>query len=351
VSDGTPPWWIAAGRRLIQSLPAGRFRAARLLARTRPAPFAARMPAEYGGALFWCDLSDAIARDACLIGAYEPPVTQIFTRLLRPGATVVDLGANWGYFTLMAAQLAGPGGRVLALEPDPRMFDLLERNVRLNGLTTVDAFPLAAGAGRATRTLAGYAEGTGNRGTSRIVEAEDSGLGARKPVVLRGNEQLGFVSVASEGDRFPEPRVPSPEPRFTVDTVPMDSFLDRHGLGSVDLIKIDVEGFEDAVLEGMAAGLARRRYRHLLIELHPALLAERSVPADRCCARLRAAGYSGWAVDHSPSAIRRAARCRRLPLAALITPARTVEPTDPWPHMLWTLEDLGPSREGARSDD
>lgn len=317
MSDGTPPWWIAAGRRLIQSLPAGRFRAARLLARTRPAPFAARMPAAYGGALFWCDLSEAIGRDACLIGAYEPPVTQIFTRLLRPGATVVDLGANWGYFTLMAAQLAGPGGRVLALEPDPRMFDLLERNVRLNGLTTVDAFPLAAGADFATRTLAGYAEGTGNRGTSRI---ED--------------EAIGGSSV-----------------RFSVDTVPVDTFLDQKGLGPVDLIKIDVEGFEDAVLEGMAAGVAGRRYRHLLIELHPALLAERGVPADRCCARLRAAGYSGWAVDHSPSAIRRAARCRRLPLAALITPAGTVEPTDPWPHMLWTLEDLGPSRGGARSDD
>ena len=277
------------------------------------------MPAEYGGALFWCDLSDAIARDACLIGAYEPPVTQVFTRLLRRGATVVDLGANWGYFTLMAAQLAGPGGRVLALEPDPRMFDLLERNVRLNGLTTFDAFPLAAGADRATRTLAGYAEGTDNRGTSRIVD---------------------------------EPRVPPLEPRgFTVATVPVDTFLDQKGLRSVDLIKIDVEGFEDAVLEGMAAGLAGRRYRHLLIELHPALLAERGVAVDRCCARLRAAGYSGWAVNHSPSAVRRAARFRTLPLAVLITPGETVEPTDPWPHMLWTLEDLGPSGEGARSDD
>jgi len=325
------------------------------------------MPDEYGGALFWCDLSDAIARDACLIGAYEPPVTQIFTRLLRPGATVVDLGANWGYFTLMAAQLAGPGGRVLALEPDPRMFDLLERNVRLNGLTTVDAFPLAAGADRATRTLAGYAEGTGNRGTSRIVdEARDSGLGARGSGKWRFSEATGAspscsLPLSKTGFRAPspeprvpplEPRVPSPEPRrFTVDTVPVDTLLDQKALGSVDLIKIDVEGFEDAVLEGMAAGLAGRRYRHLLIELHPALLAERGVPADRCCARLRAAGYSGWAVDHSPSAIRRAARCRRLPLAALITPAGTVEPTDPWPHMLWTLEDLGPSRKGARSDD
>ena len=276
------------------------------------------MPAEYCGALFWCDLADAIARDACLIGAYEPPVTQVFTRLLHPGASVVDLGANWGYFTLMAAQVAGPGGRVLALEPDPRMFDLLERNVRLNGLTTVGAFPLAAGADRATRTLAGYVEGTDNRGTSRI---ED------------------------------ESRVPSPEPRFTVATVPVDAFLDHKGLRSIDLIKIDVEGFEDAVLEGMAAGLAGRRYRHILIEFHPALLAERGVAADRCCARLRAAGYSGWAVDHTPSAVRRAARFRTLPLPALITPAETVEPTDPWPHMLWTVDDLDLSQEGARRDD
>jgi FkbM family methyltransferase len=319
VSAGTTPWWLAAGRRLTESLPWGRFRAAALLARARPAPFIARMPAEYGGALFLCDLSDAIARDACLIGAYEPPLTQVLARLLRPGATVVDLGANWGYFTLMAARLAGQGGRVLALEPDPRMFDLLERNVRLNGLATVAAFPLAAGADRATRTLAGYSEGTDNRGTSRI---ED------------------------------EPRAPSPEPRrFTVPTVPMDSFLDRHGLTSVDVIKIDVEGYEDAVLEGMSAGLAGRRYRHILIELHPALLEGHGIAADRCCARLRAAGYDGWAVDHSPAAIRRAARFRALPLTALLTRAETVDPADPWPHMLWTLGDPGASAGEARRDD
>ena len=89
----------------------------------------------------------------------------------------------------------------------------------------------------------------------------------------------------------------------------------------------------------------------ILIELHPALLAERGVAADRCCARLRAAGYSGWAVQ--PFSVGNPSRrpFRTLPLAALITPGETVEPTDPWPHMLWTLEDLGPSREGARGDD
>ena len=46
---------------------------------------------------------------------------------------VVDVGANWGYFTLMAAQLIGRTGRVLAVEPDPRMFALLQRNLSLNG--------------------------------------------------------------------------------------------------------------------------------------------------------------------------------------------------------------------------
>ena len=128
-------------------------------------------------------------------------------------------------------------------------------------------------------------------------------------------------------------------------TEPVDSFLDRHGVGDVDAIKIDVEGSEDAVLEGMTAGLARRRYRHVLIEIHPALLAARGVDADRCCERLRTAGYSGWAFDHSPSAIRRAVRARAISLRALLTRADTVPPADPWPHMLWTAEDLAPLQE------
>jgi len=218
---------------------------------------------------------------------------------------VVDVGANWGYFTLMAARLIGPAGRVLAIEPDPRMADLLERNLSLNGMTQVEVVHCAAGADRAMCCLEGYADGAENRGVSRI-------------------RQDGAVPL---GMRFP------------VHTTPIDALLDERGVSVVDLIKIDVEGFEAEVLDGMAEGLAAQRYRRIVIELHPALLAERGTTADACCARLRASGYIGWAFDHSPPALRRAAYARSLSLATLLTRSDVAPAEDPWPHMLWTARD------------
>src|SRR6185436_6225769 len=115
-----------------------------------------------------CDLSEEIARDACLVGIYEPQETWLVSRLLRPGMTAVDVGANWGYFTLLCAHLVGATGRVLSLEPDPRVFELLQENLALNDLPHVTPLPLAAAASCGTLTLDGYGPADTNRGVSRI---------------------------------------------------------------------------------------------------------------------------------------------------------------------------------------
>jgi FkbM family methyltransferase len=294
---------VRAAAALIGRLPAGRSRAAARIAAWSPRPFIARAATPAGDFRFWCDLADEIARDACLLGAYEPQVTRVVEALVTPGATVVDVGANWGYFALLAARLAGPDGRVIALEPDPRPFALLERNRALNAFEGLLPLPLAAGAGRETVALDGYADGATNRGVSRTRR------------------------VAPDERADLHPRVAS---------VALDALLDEHGIGAVDLVKIDVEGAEDGVLAGMMAGLRTRRYRRVLIELHPSLLAERGVTADACCEPLRAAGYRGWAFDHTPGAVRRATYARAQPLAELIRPSDRVPIDDPWPHMLWS---------------
>ena len=56
-------------------------------------------------------MADQISREVCLTGLYEPPVTRVVQHHLRPGGTAVDLGANWGYFSLLAAASVGPTGR------------------------------------------------------------------------------------------------------------------------------------------------------------------------------------------------------------------------------------------------
>lgn len=292
------PWRIRALRGLLRRLPRGRYRA--LASAPDRGRFTARLAAEIGGAMFDCDLSDLLSREVCFTGLYEPPVTRVFQRQLRPDGTVIDVGANWGYFTLLAASAVGPSGAVVSLEPDPRQYDTLARNVAMNGFTHVTPIRAAASASAGRVTLLGYADDEENRGVTRIAaDGEASAHGATR--------------------------------RFDVDGVTIDALMPP--VREVDLVKIDVEGAEDLVLQGMREGLSLHRYRAVLLELHPGLLKARGVAPEWCIAVLQQYGYRGWTIDVSPRAYRRA-----------IDPGRSIEPLlrpleewrrTPWPHLLW----------------
>jgi FkbM family methyltransferase len=258
----------------------------------------AQLARELGAARFDCDLSDALSREVCFTGLYEPPVTRVFQRHVPRGGTIVDAGANWGYFSLIAAALSGSGGRVVALEPDPRQFAALSGNISLNGFDHVHAVRAAAANADGRVTLVGYEDGEANRGVSRVAAPEDDRASSRRFDV----------------------------PALTIDSVTSSS-------AAVDLVKIDVEGAEDLVLQGMQGGLAAHRYRAILLELHPGLLRARGVDPESCIRVLHDHGYRGWTVDASPDAYRRA-----------IDPAAPVEPLlrpldewrrSAWPHLLW----------------
>ena len=290
-------WRIRALRTLLRRVPRGRYRLLGALA-PRHGHLVAPLADELGAARFHCDLSDSLSREVCFTGLYEPPVTRVFQRHVRRGGIVVDAGANWGYFSLIAAALCGDEGQVIAVEPDPRQFEALARNVALNGFAHVQAVRAAAAGAAGQLTLIGYEDGEGNRGVSRVAAATEDDLPSR---------------------RFETPAV-------TIDALTPASAV-------VDLVKIDVEGAEDLVLEGMRAGLAARRYRAILLELHPGLLRARGVDPESCIARLRDCGYRGWTIDASPAAYRRA-----------IDPAAPIEPLlrpleewhrSAWPHLLW----------------
>ncbi|HEY6472752.1 MAG TPA: FkbM family methyltransferase [Acidimicrobiales bacterium] len=91
-----------------------------------------------------CDAADAAVTPGLRSGAYEPHMTAVFERHCRPGMTVVDVGANLGYFSLLAARLVGPGGRVVALEPNSENCRLLLSSVRRSGVANVELLPVAA---------------------------------------------------------------------------------------------------------------------------------------------------------------------------------------------------------------
>jgi FkbM family methyltransferase len=290
-------WRMRTLRAFLRRVPRGRYRLLHLLAPLR-GHVVARLAGDLGGARFHADLSDALSREVCFTGLYEPPITRVIQRHVPHGGTVVDAGANWGYFTLIAAAACGSHGRVFALEPDPRHLDALRRNVSLNGFTHVRTLGAAAAAVDGTVTLVGYADGDANRGVSRM---------------------------ATPSDTVPAVR------RFDVPATTIDAITE--GMTEVNLVKIDVEGAEDLVLQGMQAGLACRRYRAILLELHPTLLAERRVDPDACVRRLQDAGYRGWSIDASASAYR-AAIDPDVPVESLLRPLDEWQRAG-WPHLLW----------------
>ncbi len=158
-------------------------------------------------------------------GSYEPETSQLLSRLLRPGDTFVDVGANNGYFALLAGQFVGAAGRVIAIEPNPRAVERLRRNVELNGLgTTVQVRPIALGG----------AEGEQRLYISRFEDGWASLLpfaGARRSVPVRV------------------------------------STLD-HELASADgiVMKLDAEGSEMQILRGMSRYLEHAQDVAMILE-------------------------------------------------------------------------------------
>jgi FkbM family methyltransferase len=113
--------------------------------------------------------------NGCWLGTYERHMQRLFREHIRPGAIVYDIGANAGFFTLLASKLAGDSGRVYAFEPLPRNLDFLERHIRLNELANVhvEALAVAAASGEAHFRIAKHASmgGLSEEGDLRVATA------------------------------------------------------------------------------------------------------------------------------------------------------------------------------------
>jgi FkbM family methyltransferase len=324
VVAGSAPKWVRLAARLIPWLPAGRYRAIARLGRNPPPTFRMRMHSSMGGQWFLCDLRDSIAREVCFTGLYEPQETAVVRDVLKPGMTFVDVGANWGYFTLLAAHLVGPEGRVLSLEPDPRLFQTLSSNLAMNRLDQVRALQLAAADAPGLLSLAGFDERQGNFGLSRIVEKGDIHL------FTNGDGQTDVaMPVPGTGTAMNGCRI------FSVAARPLDDVLAEAGIDAIDLLKMDIEGAEGMALRGMQETLSRRRVRRLLLELHPSQLQEHGQSAAEIIGRLQEWGYAGWRIDHSPKRNRRAAYHRTASLRDILRPLEPHRVLDRWPHLLW----------------
>ena len=158
---------------------------------------------------------------------YEGETIRLFLPLVRQAQTVIDVGANTGLFALLAAK-ANPACRVWAFEPVPFIFDMLERNIRLNGLTNLQA------------VAAAVADATGE--TSFFVTH------TRVGIPTDSSSCAGFRS------QVEEVRLP---------TITLDEFVERANLPPIDVLKIDAETTESQVIRGAVNML--REHRPLVI--------------------------------------------------------------------------------------
>ncbi|MBL6457462.1 FkbM family methyltransferase [Belnapia sp. T6] len=184
---------------------------------------------------FFVDCRDrGLAPHLMLDGYWEYWVSDFIWRNVRPGGTVLDVGANLGYYTVLMAELVGAGGNVFAFEPNPRLFDLLKRNVDINGFTTrTECMPKAV-TGRSGEILHFRAKTT------------DPKNGALLPPLATGETLPDVVELKVES--------------LALDDLPT---------GPVDFAKIDVEGAEEDLWAGMQGLIARSPDIQILLEFNP----------------------------------------------------------------------------------
>ena len=204
---------------------------------------------EREGRFYIDDSRDLIKRSLSKGVEWEPYITNLILAHAKPGTTVVDVGAHIGTHTVTLAQAAGWRGRVYAFEPQKKIFRELVKNVELNGLRNVVALRFAIG------------------DRHGLVEMNKSG---------KGNE--GGTSIGAGGDRA-ELRT-----------------LDSFGFRNLSFVKIDVEGYEDHVLDGAARTL-REQHPVVLVEIlggvdYDKATAEQKRRIEGTRAKIEALGYT-----------------------------------------------------------
>ncbi|HXF61987.1 MAG TPA: FkbM family methyltransferase [Caldilineaceae bacterium] len=213
---------------------------------------------------------------------YEAHVSTLFRSLLEPGAVVVDIGANIGYYTLLAATRVGPTGKVIAFEPKEENCDLLRRSLAANDLHNVVVHCCAV--------------------------AESDGV-------------AGYYSSSSNGSISNDLTRPGAR---QVPTVALDDVL--AGEPRIDVIKMDIEGAEGRAFQGMQ-GVLRRSRPILFSEFSPYSLPKNSgISGDDYLTLLRAAGYELYAI--TPTGGRSATPQTNAALMAHFTPSSHLDHID-----------------------
>lgn len=172
--------------------------------------------------------------------AYEPKMAQIIENLLEKGDTFIDLGSNEGYFTVLAGKLCGAEGKVFAIEPQKRLWNVIDTNIFLNELTNFHLLPYGIGAKKEELVLQLYpSTNTGASSFSKTLNFKISFSWIRKKIY--GTQTAKILTLDGLSPSLPQ---------------------------SIKLIKIDIEGFELEALKGASKILKEQLILNFLVETH-----------------------------------------------------------------------------------
>jgi FkbM family methyltransferase len=214
-------------------------------------PVPARLPLGF----WWIKRNDNLA-ETLLAGSFEATELAFVDKFLRPGMTVLDIGAHQGLYTLLASARVGLAGRVFSFEPSPRERRALRLHLALNLCRNVRVQSFALGSEEGEATL-------------HVVQGSQTGCNSLRP-----------------------PEVISSTSPIRVRVTTLDAWLKLNSIATVDFIKLDVEGAELEVLKGAARLLENRPRPVILAEVQDVRTAPWGYGAKEILLHLRDAGYT-----------------------------------------------------------
>ena len=176
-----------------------------------------------------------ISSELLVFKVHEPLTTKLISKILTKGMVCLDIGSNIGYYALLEHKIIGNTGKVIALEPSPANFEILKKNIDIQNSSNIECYNLAAG---------------DKNGTTRFV------------IDKRSN---GCMTVADNE----EPIIPGDIINVPIKRI--DDFVNEIKLQKLDFLRMDVEGFEKHIFEGMKNTLSK--FKPLIqIEIHASLM-------------------------------------------------------------------------------
>ena len=222
-------------------------------------------PISVNGSKMYLDETDSL--ELLLNPNYEEMETELFKKEIKPGDVILDIGANSGYYTLIAAKMVGEKGKVFAFEPDPNNFSLLSKNVKINNYNNVIIVKEAVSDKNGQCRLYLYEEDVHNK-------------------------------INDSSDKFSKRYDDENKRKFIeIKTNRLDDYFKGYDR-EINFIKMDIEGSEGLAIKGMTSLFKKNGTKKMIVEFYPHLIREYGLNPAESLDTLVKSGFKVYEVDN-----------------------------------------------------